>query len=238
MHAAPAPRPDKERVGYSARRVLSGRGCAQLGEFAPIRCGSAACRSLDLARSGPHRRGAAGLPSSAASITQNQALSAALQLAVAWPPSHGRGKGEESQALKVPGGLIASYRTRRLATVDPAQLGALEADPGRGGATPSRSRARPYTLSRPCDLGSAKIRPAALRPSAGCAGAAEGPDANDQSAPLGSGVRGARKSGASGARKALGARGRSVVQNRVRVRWGGHAAFDLARVRTLGGGWS
>lgn len=231
-------------VGYSAQRVLRGRGCAELGEFSSARRVPAGRRRADLAGSSPGARGVAGPSGLAASITAFQALSALQLDAVAWPPSHGRTEGEESQGLRAQGRLIASYRTGRRLEVDVAQLRARPIAQA-GGVRPPRARAHaPTRWSGTTDLGSGKITgrglasPAAARRSAsGCAGAAVGHGANVRPTQTGSGVRPARKNAVLAAGKRRGGRAeRAAVQNRVRVWCGRHQAFDLARTGKLGGG--
>lgn len=215
-------------VGYSAsvaRRVLSGAGSARLGEFVAGALRLVADRRAVSPRFRADRR-AAGLHGLAARLRMGEAL----QLGVVAPlPSHGRQGSEAGQGFRPGRRLIASYRTA-------SSSGRIERGSAGGVRPPSASIARPYTLSRPCDLGSAKIGLAAVRSTAGRIGRAFEPGANVSPAPMGSGVLGSRKKAGSAAEKGRSRAARAAGQNRVRVLSGGHEAFDLARVRTLGRG--
>jgi hypothetical protein len=217
-------------VGYSARRVLGGRGCSRVGGFVSGSMGLAGRRRLISRGSGAAGDRAARPLRLAASIMGFQALAVGLVLAVArWTVAR-FGEGVRVQGLGVPGRLIASFRTGQRLEQIGAQLGRGELDQA-GGVRPPADRApAPYTLSLTTDPGSPKTRPEA-RSGAGCIEAARGRGPNVDPARPGSGVWVARKSAflAAEARRAE----QAVVQNRVRV-IGGHRAFDLARTVKLG----
>lgn len=199
MPAALAFAADKVGAGYSARRVLWGRGSWGLGEFASGPGDLAGQRRSISARTTRSCGRAAGLEGLAASIVQMQALSAAPIGLVAWLASHGWRKVLESLGLWGASRLIAHYRTAAARQADRAQLErAGGAD--RGGAVPPFGSARTPYAPRADHDGNLRKSP----PASGCATGREEPRFGSVATPgsggavkhsrrqTGSGVRGLR----------------------------------------------
>lgn len=226
----PAASLDCLTVGYSAGWVLRGGVGGGLGEFGPAAWPSVGRGGSISPGRAPLLDQAGGSSELPASNTVNQALSAAqlgavAPLAVA-PPE----EGEAFQGDRSASRLIASVPTQRRGAAAQADRQGLEAG---GGRPPSRPRACPYTLSLSPELETGGSRTKAA-PGVGstlaCDQRRSRPGRNVSFRAMGSGVRGARERGFSGAETRSAER--RVARNRVRVSVG-HGAFDLARTGKL-----